>query len=405
MHRRAGFGLHPDQVTEATARGGAQELVHLTTPATPEDPWARVDLDPEQGGRRAAIAGWLRHLIDTTTPFADRRAWMLHGWLVSSMAKVNRPELMVEQIRLFQVTGGDNYPDLLRAITVDRAMLAYLDGRTSTAKAPNENYGRELLELFSLGIGNYDEDDVQAAARALTGWVVGRDQGAARFVPSRHDPEPQTLLGEVGVDDVDSVISVITAQPAHAEFVARRVVSEYLGDETVLADAVAELADTYRNGGMQLDSVIARALEIGLDGFTTPIVLAPVPWFVIAARTTGALSTVSSARIARSMTDGFADMGQLPLVPPSVAGWQAGEAWLTASSLIARANVAAALAAAPPADQPIRVAIENGDLDLVAQQLGLAEPFTPATTSALNAQSDPVNRLTLALVSPENLLA
>ena len=105
------------------------------------------------------------------------------------------------------------------------------------------------------------------------------------------------------------------------------------------------------------------------------------------------------------MTDGFADMGQLPLVPPSVAGWQAGEAWLTASSLIARANVAAALAAATPADQPIRVAIENGDLDLVAQQLGLAEPFTPATTSALNAQSDPVNRLTLALVSPENLLA
>ena len=109
-------------------------------------------------------------------------------------------------------------------------MLVYLDGRTSTAEAPNENYGRELLELFALGVGNYTEDDVQAAARALTGWVVARRFDSARFVPGRHDRTPQTLLGVDGVTDVDSVIEAVVAHPAHPRFVARRIVREYLGD-------------------------------------------------------------------------------------------------------------------------------------------------------------------------------
>jgi uncharacterized protein (DUF1800 family) len=375
------------------------------TPAIPADPWIGVELDPEQGGRRAVIGAWLRHLIDTRTPFADRRTWMLHGWLVSSMAKVKRPELMVDQIRLFMEDGGGSFPDLLRAITRDRAMLVYLDGRTSTALAPNENYGRELLELFSLGVGNYGEGDVQAAARALTGWVVGRDAGAARFVPFRHDDTPQTLLGVGGVHDVDSVVAAVTADPAHAEFVVRRVVREYLGDDTMLNEAVADLIETYVDGEMHLDPVIARALEFGLEGASTPIVLGPVPWFVISARATGYGLVGAGPRLARAATEGFAEMGQIPLVPPDVSGWRTGETWFTASSLIARTNVAAAIAAATPADEPIRIALDDGDLDRVAQQLGLIEPFCAATTKAVRSESNPTNQLTLALVSPENLLS
>lgn len=405
LHRRAGFGLHPAELDAAADRGAAEELARFAAQAIPPNPWTDVELDPEQGGRRAVIGAWLRHLIDTSTPFADRRTWMLHGWLVSSMAKVTRPELMVDQIRLFMENGGGSFPDLLRAITRDRAMLVYLDGRTSTAAAPNENYGRELLELFSLGVGNYSEDDVQAAARALTGWVVGRDAGAARFVPFRHDDAPQTLLGVEGVDDVDSVVSAVTSDPAHAEFVVRRVVREYLGDDTVLDETVADLIETYVDGGLQLDPVIVRALELGLDGASTPIVLAPVPWFAIVARATGYGIANAGPRLARAATEGFAEMGQIPLVPPDVAGWQNGEAWFTASSLIARTNVAAAIAASTPARQPIRIAIDDGDLDLVAQHLGLTEPFSAATASALRSERDPVNQLTLALVSPENLLS
>ena len=175
LHRRAGLGLHPDDLAAAVARGAAAELAAISAPPTElADPWAALELDPQDGGRADAVLAWIGALRGSTQPFQDRRTLLLHGWLVSAIDKVTIPELMVEQIRLFMNNGGDSFPDLLRSITTNPAMLVYLDGRTSTAEAPNENYGRELLELFALGVGHYTEDDVQSAARALTGWIVRR---------------------------------------------------------------------------------------------------------------------------------------------------------------------------------------------------------------------------------------
>ncbi len=204
LHRRAGFGLHPDDLALAVDRGPTEELHRLLRPddhgiPAQSDPWDGLDLDPENNGRPQAVLGWMRRMFATQRPFEDRRTWMLHGWLVSSMDKVNAPDVMVEQIRLFATDGGGDYPDLLRSLTVNRAMLVYLDGRTSTGEAPNENYGRELLELFALGVGNYTEDDVQAAARALTGWVTARRFEESRFVPRRHDDTPSTPSRVCGV--------------------------------------------------------------------------------------------------------------------------------------------------------------------------------------------------------------
>lgn len=370
--------------------------------AAAADPWAGLDLDPESGGRRQAVVGWIQHLLVTERPFEDRRTWMLHGWLVSSLGKVPAPELMVEQIRLYSQSGGGSFPELLRAVTVNRAMLVYLDGRTSTGDAPNENYGRELLELFALGVGNYSEDDVKAAASALTGWVVGPNLPDARFVPFRHDDTPVTLLGVDGVHDVDSVIDAVAGHPEHPRFVARRVVEEYLGDpdQATMVGVVDELAEVYVESGAQLDQLIGAALRLGIAGMSTPLVAAPIPWLLAAARATGA----EPARLFRTVQGRVRELGQLPLLPPSVAGWPTGAEWFTASSLIARTNVAAALAAAAGSGEPVRVSAEDRDLDLLAQQLGLPEPFLPSTAVALRREDDPVNRLTLALVSPENLL-
>lgn len=333
---------------------------------------------------------------------------MLHGWLVSSMAKVTIPELMVDQIRLFMTTGGDSYPDLLKAIAVDRAMLVYLDGRTSTSEAPNENFGRELLELFALGVGNYGEDDVQAAARALTGWVVGRELPEAVFVPRRHDDTPQRLLGVDGVSDVDGVVEAIVADPEHARFVARRVALEYLGtapdhdpDDTQRNDVIEELAGVYVDADRALDPVIVTALELGLAGATTTMAIAPIPWLIMALRATG----VPTLRLGRDASARIRDMGQLPLLPPDVSGWPTGVEWFTESSLIARTNLAVAIAAATPADEPLRSSLDDGDFDLTAEQLGLPAPFSSTTAAALRKESDPVNRLALALISPENLLS
>jgi uncharacterized protein (DUF1800 family) len=147
--------------------------------------------------------------------------------------------------------------------------------------------------------------------------------------------------------------------------------------------------------------VIRRALELGLTGTSQPMVLAPIPWLVIALRVTGA----SVKRFGRAGADRLRELGQLPLLPPDVSGWPRGEDWFTASSLVARARIAAEVAAATPSGASVRVAIDDGDLDLVAHALGLVEPFSPSTAAALRAEPDPVDRLTLALISPENLLS
>ena len=412
VHRRAGLGIHPDDA--ATAADGDDPIGALLASASesPPDPWPGQPLPREAEGRRAAIGGWLQHLLRSTTTYVDRRTLVLHGWLTSALS-VAPPEAMANQIRLLMEAGGGPFPDLLRSITVDPAMLIYLDGNTSTRGAPNENYGRELLELFALGTGTagaptpYSEDDVQAAARALTGWVVERGASAARFVPRRHDDTPNTLLGVSDVSDVDGVIDAIVAHPEHPRFVADRIAREYVGvaehdavDAAPDPEVVAGLAAVYDRADRRLDAVIDAALRIADDGRAHPIVSAPMPWLLAAARTTG----VQGSRLTGLSRERIQEMGQIPLLPPSVIGWPGGTRWLTASGLIARTNVAAALAAAIDDGEPVAVAVDDGDLDRLAALLGLREPFSRTTADAIADAESPTAGLALALVSPEYLL-
>ncbi len=404
LHRRAGLGLHPnDFAAEAERDPGDALNALLASPVTPRDIWADVDLDGRDTGRANAVRAWLGALVASDRPFHDRRTWMLHGWLVCSMDKVPDPTAMVEQIQLFERSGNVDFADFLGDLTVDRAMLIYLDGLTSTAQAPNENYGRELLELFGLGEGNYTEADVQAAAAALTGWTIDRRNLSAKFVARQHDDTHQTLLGVTGVNDVGSVVDAVVNDPAHPGFVADRIISEYLGDLTGDAreDVRNDLIGTYAASDRRLDAVIERALRLGLDGASTTVVLDPIRWLVICARATG----VNLSRLRRSATQSFREMGQIPLFPPNVNGWPRGTEWLTASSLIARTNVAAALAAATEPAEPLRIAADDNDVDQLAEHLGLLEPFGPGTRRAIGSATDPVGRLTVALVCPESLLA
>ncbi|MDA3030986.1 MAG: DUF1800 family protein [Actinomycetota bacterium] len=404
LHRRAGLGLHPHDLKAEGKRDPDDSLdAFLAPPATPRDIWADADLDPKNNGRATAVQAWLGALIASDRPFHDRRTWMLHGWLVSSMDKVRNPEAMVEQIQLFERSGDVDFADLLGDLTVDPAMLVYLDGWTSTAEAPNENYGRELLELFGLGEGNYTEADVQAAAIALTGWKFNRRDRSAKFVPRRHDDTSQTLLGATGVNDVGSVIDAVINDPAHPGFVADRIISEYLGDLTgdTREDVRTDLISTYEATGRRLTAVIERALRLGLAGASTTTVLDPIRWLVICARATG----VDLSGLRRSATQSIREMGQVPLFPPSVAGWPRGTEWLTSSSLIARTNVAAVLAAATDPSEPLHIAAADNDVDQLAEHLGLREPFGVGTRRAIGSAVDPVGRLTIALVCPESLTA
>ena len=402
IHRRAGFGLHPDELDAASARGPTAELDRLFAQAgqsrTADWDDAQLPLDPKDPKARIyAIHQWLELMVATQQPLVDRMAWLWHGHFVSAADKVRVARFMVEQIRLFRRSGLGPFPDLVAAVAVDPAMLVYLDGRESTGRAPNENFARELMELFTLGVGHYGEADVKAGAAALTGWRLGLRAPGATLVRARHDDDPQRYLGVDGVHDVATVVAALAAQPALAPFIAAAVAAELLGtnDESV----VGHLAAGFAARGLRIDALVRATLEAGLAGASRPVVMAPVPWLVMAQRVTGATLSAGARLL------GLRSAGQLPMLPPNVAGWPGGPAWFASATVVGRANLAAAVAAATEDGQPALEAAASGPPAL-AEVLGLPDPgFGAATAKVLAGARAPRQRLALALTSPEVVLA
>ena len=420
LHRRLGLGTTGAGIDAAVARGVPAEVARLVDPAgaglpAPPDAWDGIDLSFVKGKVAATTAlmvdGWLERMRTTEWPVAERLAWFWHGHFVSAIAKVRNPQYLADQIRLFQAAGTGPFAALVRAVTIDPAMLVYLDLRDSTAKEPNENYGREMLELFTLGrTAGYTEADVQAAARALTGWTVpgGRWRvGPAKFVARRHDDSSQTLVGLGGVHDLDTTVAAVTGHPACAAWIAGRLAHAVIGPDVDDA-VVAGLGERFRAGGLVVSSLVedlAAQLAAGVDG--GPVVIAPVPWLVMAEKACG-VAVPGKERVALLRT-----AGQLPLDPPTVGGWPSGAAWFASSTVVARFNLASAVAGtavdaadgASPDAASVVLAARSGEHDVLAHALGLAGPFGPGTTAQLSAVADPASRIVLALTSPEFVLA
>ncbi|MBI2704663.1 MAG: DUF1800 domain-containing protein [Actinobacteria bacterium] len=411
LYRRAGFGLGPGQLDQLETKGVSSVLDELLDPdrygvAAPADPWEGIDFgtyDPKMGRRYFAqtIGSWLRTMATTPRPLHEWMRWFWHGHFVSTLPTVKRPELMVNQLRLFAQLGLGDFRTLLRAVTIDPAMLVYLDGAKSRKGAVNENYGRELLELFTLGIGNYTEADVRAGAEALTGWVVG-PSGGSRLVPGLHENTAQSYLGRSGVNSLDSVMDAVVAQDACPAFIATKLCKAILGPD-VDRGLVTRLAGEFKAGGLQIKPLLRAVLEAGLDGASTPLVMAPVPWFTSAIRNVG-------AEVERVLAATGADLvpaGQVPLNAPNVAGWPGGKNWLTSSATIARFNMASSIADLAPPAGPVRSLAGAGDLRELADALGHPAGFGDATRTALEGVrgSGPTSVLTIALASPELVLA
>jgi uncharacterized protein (DUF1800 family) len=418
LHRRAGWGLAPGELDAAAGVGVTATIDRLVEPdenGVPRspDPRTGIDLTPTRpgsastdAGRRqarqaqrdqaeAAIGAWLDHLVSTPRPLEDWMAWFWHGHIVSGLDKVKVPLLMVQQLRTYRSLALAPFPELVRAATVDPAMLLYLDGGSSTGSQPNENYGRELLELFTLGVGNYGETDVTAGAKALTGWTVDRRSGQSMFVSARHDNSPQHYLGVDGVHDVDSVVAAVTAHRACAPYVAGKLARSILGP-TVDPGLLHDLATTFGASGLDTRVLLRSILEAAASGSAQPTFASPVPWLV------GAQRATASTLPGRSRLAGLRAGGQVPMVPPNVAGWPVGPAWLGASTMIARYNLAGQLAASTPEGNPALAAATRFDLDALADSLARPDGFSAATAAALaQVRNDGRAMLALALASPE----
>ncbi len=405
LHRRFGFGLDANDIDAAFARGLASEvdrLLHPDAHGLPAslDPFDGLDLGFKVGGVRQAgtlaANAWMNRMVTSGRPLEERVTWFWHGRLVSNLAKVKAADAMANQIRLFWSKGMGDLPSLLRAITVDPAMLVYLDGKDSTGLTPNENYSRELLELFALGVNGYTEADVLAGAKALTGWKVQtRSGGSAAFVARAHDDARHTYLGATGVHDVDSVISAVVAHPSCAPHIAAAFGGTVLGPQ-LSGEAIARLAEAFTSGGRSISSLVAAAVDLHLaDVNGGPIVLGPVPWLVMAERATGARLN-AGARLA-----GLRAAGQVPFLPPNVAGWPGGQAWYGSATIVGRLNLALAVSAATPPASAALAAAKPGDWAQLSRSLGLACAFGVTTLAGLTAVTEAFSRLALALVSPE----
>lgn len=418
LHRRAGWGLRPGELDELVELGVDAVLDRLVDPdghgvPSVRDPWAGLDLVgmSEQGerteGRRAIAVAWYAAMVATPRPLEERMRWYWHGHLVSSLDEVAHPGMMAQQLQLLGRRGLGDLPTLLREITVDPAMLRYLDGVSNHDGGVNENYGRELLELFALGLGSFTEADVRAASVALTGWVIDVPSLTSRFRPVRHDDTPQVLLGVPGVHDVDTVVAAVTSHPDCPVHVARRLAAGLLG-EGIDPGLAVELGAVFRDAGLEVRALVRATLEAGLAGRGGALVLAPVPWTIQAVR---ALS-LSAA----DLFDGFAASeqlaaaGQVPFYPPNVGGWPGGASWLSSSAAIARTNIATHLAHRCAPDHPLRRAAAVGDVVAVADGLARPNGFSETTVEAVRrlAEDDDTegaDPLAVALASPDMAIA
>ena len=303
-------------------------------PAAAAAPEERRDFARRQALRVAELrAWWVQEMLATPSPLTERLTLFWHNHFVSSQQKVRVARLMYAQNALYRSEALGNFATLLHAAAKDPAMVVYLDSAQNRKGAPNENFAREVMELFTLGQGHYGEQDVKEAARAFTGWSLDRDTGTFLFRPRLHDDGDKTVLGRTGRFDGDAVLDVLLARPETAELVVGKLWQE-LVSPVPDAREVARIARAFRAANYEIIVPVRELLRSA--AFWAPaqrgaLVKSPVDLVV------GALRQLDqSPADTRPYALAVAGMGQNLFAPPNVRGWPGGDAWINSNTLLAR---------------------------------------------------------------------
>lgn len=276
---------------------------------------------------------WLGEMLATPWPLTEKMTLFWHNHFVSSQQKVRHPQLMYRQNVLLRRHALGNFGELLHAIARDPAMVIYLDSASNRKGQPNENFAREVMELFTLGEGRYTERDIKEAARAFTGWSI--DPGTGEFVFRRawHDEGVKTVLGVTGNLDGDAVLDILLARSETAEFIVAKLWREFVSPQPDPAE-VRRIARVFREARYDVKAALGALLTS--DAFCAEqnrgtLVKSPVDLIVGTLRqfnfTTGELTPFAFAAIR---------LGQNLFAPPNVKGWPGGEAWINSTTLLAR---------------------------------------------------------------------
>ena len=379
LMRRAGFGASREELERYAAKGyeaTVEELLQLENAPQYEDDdvsWRyHVDessLQDVRGGQTY----WIRRMINSPRPLEEKMALFWHGVFATGDQKLSQTKIMTNQIDMFRKYGLGDFRTLLIQLSRDPGMIMWLDNKDNHGDAVNENFGRELLELFAVGVGmdgqpNYTEQDVRQCSRAFTGWTILNDSYHAvrsaqdsswpygkldwqfEYRPHDHDDGEKTFLGHTGRFKGEDIIDIICQQPATARFISRHLYNFFVADEPQVpawqnvpardSEAIKALENAYFQSQYDIRSVL-RAL-FNSDFFkkaTFAKVKSPTEIVVGTVRLTGGYEfpSLGDIRLAEE-----ADlMGQKLLQPPSVEGWHTGTEWLNTGSLVRRINFAA----------------------------------------------------------------
>lgn len=273
---------------------------------------------------------WLYRMANTDAPLTEKMTLFWHGHFACSYKKVRNVAMMVRQNELFRSYALGNFKELVLAVGQDPAMMMWLDVNSNRKGKPNENYAREVMELFTLGIGNYSEQDIREAARAFTGWHVDKDTGQTSYQPKQHDDGTKRFLGETGKFDAAGIVNVLFEQKAMPSFMARKLLKFFATDQPSddwVAAVAADISSENTIGGVlgklfNSDAFYEEDVQLSL-------VKTPVEYVV-------GLMQAFSLPLSRGYGAALRKMGQELYLPPDVAGWRGGTSWLLSSWLLAR---------------------------------------------------------------------
>jgi uncharacterized protein (DUF1800 family) len=381
LMRRVGFGANRDELEALAAKGYQATVEELLHPG--DDTYLNrdmvdryyIDVD-DMRMSDAANAWWFYRMINTRSPLQEKMTMFWHGLFATAYEKIQNGRATSGQIEMFRRHCLGNFRTLLLELSRDPAMILWLDNNTNHKGAPNENWGRELLELFAMGVGNYSEDDVKNCARAFTGWTIANHTprypwGAFpmqfEYRPADHDDDEKTFLGHVGRLNGEDVIDIIVDQPATGRFLARKLYQFFVSDDPAPEAAIETLAEAYAQSGHDIRAVMRVLLN---SDFFKEARFAKVksPAELVA----GILRLVGDYREPKpglvEVTWESKFMGQELLNPPTVEGWHTGKEWIDSGALVGRVNFAS--------DQVGKV--EQPGVQAIVRRLGApGKPLSP----------------------------
>ena len=413
LMRRAGFGATRDELEARVAKGYEATVEELLNPEMVEGS-DRLDFlryqpgywkPPTSAGMGGAV--WLNDMVNSQRVLQEKMVLFWHQVFATGYSKIDHYHEVFKQIDMFRELGMGNYRELLVALAKDPAMIYWLDNCDNHVYAVNENWGRELLELFSMGVGNYTEVDVRECSRAFTGWTIspmiprqayGRFDWEFEYQEEDHDDDEKNFLGHTGNFNGEDIIDIVCAHPATARFIARHLYNFFVADEAQVPawsvtppndpEAIELLAQTFVDSGYEMTPVL-RALfnsEFFKNSRFAKI-KSPVEVVVGTLRMVGDYEFPAPGIGILTKESGY--MGQELMNPPSVEGWHTGAEWINSGSLMKRINFSADMVA--QTDRPgIRSMVNRlrSQGDLTPEQLvdGCLDLMGPLTVQAENRQ-------------------